>query len=304
MHEILLRPTVRGFFKLTAIRPDGRERPLTGWFPNLITDVGLNRIGTGSYLTACHVGSNNTTPTVADTILAGFVAGTTTIQAESYGAQTTAPYYGWKTRTYRFAQGVATGNLAEVGIATGKTNGGATIMFSRALILDELGAPTTVTVLADEVLDVTYQLRLYPPLTDVVQTGVTILGSGTHDITTRARAVTSNSWGLYLGNTASFDPSGGSSIIAYNGAIGTITGSPSGAADSVSAYNVAYGNNNLYRDGGGTWGLNNGNLAGGIRSVVFSTSLGLYQTEFSPVLNKINSKTLNLLFRIAWARNV
>lgn len=304
MNEILLRPTLKGFFKLTAVRPDGRQRPLTGWFPNLITDVGLNRIGTGSYLSACHVGNNNTTPTVLDTALSGFVAGTTTVQTSSYGAETSAPYYGWKTITYRFAQGVATGNLAEVGIATARTNGGTTIMFSRALILDELGAPTTVTVLADEVLDVTYQIRLYPPLTDGVQTGMTITGSGTHDVTARARAVTSSQWGMWLGSLASFDPSGGTQIAAYNGAIGAITGSPSGSSGAANAYNLAYGNNNLYRDGGVTFGLNTANLAGGHKSYSITTSLGLYQLEFSPTIDKTATKTLNMIFRLAWARNV
>lgn len=304
MNEILLRPTLKGFFKLTAIRPDGRQRPLTGWFPNLITDVGLNRIGTGSYLSACHVGNNNTTPTVNDTILGGFVAGTTTVQTSSAGAQTTEPYYGWKTITYRFAQGTATGNLAEVGIATARTNGGTTILFSRALILDELGAPTTVTVLADEVLDVTYQIRLYPPLVDATQTGMTVTGSGTHDVTARARAVTSGLWGSFLGTLATFDPTGGTYITAYNGAIGTILGSPSGTSGGAGAYNLAYGNNNLYRDGGVTFGLNTANLSGGHKSYAITTSLGLYQLEFSPTINKTATKTLNMIFRLAWARNV
>lgn len=303
MSPIILRPTVRGYFKLTAIRPDGRKRPLTGWFPNLITDVGLNRIGQGTYLNACHVGTNNTTPAVGDTGLAGFVAGTSTIQASATGAQSTAPYYGYFTKTFRFAQGAAAGNLAEVGIATARTNGGSTIMFSRALILDELGDPTTVTVLSDEVLDVTYQLRLYPPLTDVLQT-ITIEGSGYHDTVTRASQVTSSNWGAYLGAVATFNPNAPSNITVYNGAIGTILQAPSGSSAQANSYDLAYGNNNLYRDGGVSYGLNVANLSGGIRSARFTTSLGLYQTEFDPVIPKTSTKTLSLLFRVAWGRYV
>lgn len=302
--ELHAKPRVQGFFKLEAVKLDGRKRLLADWFPNLITNVGLNQIGWGSYLSACHVGTNNTAPNVNDTILGGYLAGTTTRQAESSGAQATAPYYGWKTITYRFALGAVVGNVAEVGIATRRENGGSTVLFSRALVLDELGSPTTVTVLADEILDVTYQIRLYPPLADVVQTGVTITGSGTHTVTTRASTVTASHWGGYLGSIASFTPNAPNNIIVYNGAIGSITSGPSGSPGYAYAYNLAYGNNNLYRDGGASYGLNQANLSGGIRSAAWGTTLGNYQCEFDPVITKDATKTLNLIFRLAWARNV
>lgn len=292
---------VQGFFKFDAIRPDGTSRALTGWFPNLVTDAGLERIGTGPYLTACHVGTNNTAPNVLDTSLAGYLAGTTTIQASSFGAQSTAPYFGWKTITYRFAQGAAAGNISEVAIATSAAP--AATIFSRALVLDGGGAPTTVTVLPDEVLDVTYQLRLYPPLTDNVQSGVTITGSGTHDITVRAANVTSSLWGAFLGEQAKFNPSAPNYFMARNGSIGAITSGPAGTSSGATAYNFGYGAGSLYRDGGATWGLNAGNLSGGIKSLEWTTSLGLFQCEFSPVINKISTKTLNLVMRVTWARN-
>lgn len=303
IHEIVMRPRIGGFFKLEAVKLDGTVRPLTGWFPNLITDVGLNRIGTGSYLNACHVGSNNTAPANNNTTLAGYIAGTTTIVATSIGAQATAPYYGWKRKTFRFGIGTATGNLSEVGVATAAANGGSTILFSRALILDEFGSPTTITVLSDEILDVTYELRLYPPLTDVTQT-VSITGSGSHDTITRASSVTSTGWGNYLGTGVTFDPTGGSNFDARSGELGAITGSPSGASSgSSTSYNLTYGNNTLYRDGGANFSLAQGNV-GGIRSVSWYTTLGYFQTRFDPVINKTATKTLNLIFRVAWARNV
>lgn len=297
-----LRVGFRGFIKLEAVRPDGRVRPLTDWFPNLVTDVGLNRIGSGNYLTACHVGSNNTTPTVADTSLGGYIAGTTTVQATSTGNTTVSPYYSWKRITYRFATaGAAAGNIAEVGIATAAAQAGS-ILFSRALVLDELGAPTTVTVLSDEVLDVTYELRLYPPLTDVTGT-VVISGSATHDYVLRASSVTSNtSWGYYLGSTASMSHRSGNELAVYNGAIGTITQAPSGSSLSVGLSNLAYGNNNLYRDAVGSFGLNYGNVDGGIKSVRFATTLGAFQYELTPIVPKDNTKTLTLTQRVLWGR--
>jgi hypothetical protein len=295
------RPRVRGYFKLDAIRPDGRVRPLVGWFPNLITDSGLNRIGTASYLTACHVGTNNTAPSNADTSLAGYVAGTTTRQAWSEGAQSSPPYYGWTRITYRFAVGVAAGNLAEVGIASQLLNAGS-VNFSRALILDEFGDPTTVTVLGDEVLDVTYELRLYPPLVDVTGT-FTISGSGDHDYTLRAASVTnSTAWASIIGNRASLAPYGSAHLFVTNGAIGAITSTPSGTSAGTGVINNAYSNNSLTLTGYGTFGLNAGNLSGGISTVRYVTSLGAYQYDLDPIVDKTDTKTLVLTNRVSWGR--
>jgi hypothetical protein len=301
--EIFVPSRLGGFFKMEAVRPDGRRRLLADWFPNLITDRGLNQIAYGGYMNACHVGTSNTAPNVLDTILAGYVGGTTTIQAGSYGAQATPPYYGWKRLTYRFNVGVATGNLAEVGIATRAANGGSTVLFSRALILDGGGAPTSITVLADEVLDVTYELRNYPPLTDVLQT-VTITGSGTHDLVTRAAFVTGTGWSYSLGSAASFNTSGVDGFV-FNGSIGAITSGPGGSHYNVSQYNVgSYVDNSLERSGGFGFGLNQGNLAGGITASRFQTTLGYYQTSYAPFINKDATKTISFVFKTNWARNV
>jgi hypothetical protein len=295
---------VKGFFKFEAVNlKTGRKRVLADWFPNLVTDVGLNRIGSGAYFSACHVGTDNTAPLVSDTILGGFVAGSSTIQASNYGAQSTAPYYGWATVTYRFAEGAATGNLSEVGTASARTNGGATVLFSRALILDELGDPTTVTVLSDEVLDVSYEIRLYPDLVDKTGT-ITITGSGDHTYVARPASVTSgSSWGYVLNRTASFTLFE-TAISVYNGAIGAYTSSPSGTGyHNAPVGNSAYVANSLEKQGYVSFGLNAGNLVGGIKSAYYRTSLGAFQVEFTPNIPKDATKTLVITFKINWTRN-
>src|SRR5690554_2149556 len=106
---------VSGFYKLQVCRPDGSVRD-SAEFPNLVTDAGLNRMGANSdYLNWCQVGTGSTAPTVSDTALAARVAGSATA-SESNGAQPSAPYYSWRIRTFTFAAGTATGNLAEVGV--------------------------------------------------------------------------------------------------------------------------------------------------------------------------------------------
>jgi hypothetical protein len=297
----VVRPRVRGFFKLRAHKLDGSSRDLTDWFPNLITDAGLNRIGNGDYVVACHVGTNNAAPANGDTALGGFVAGTATVTNTSNGAQSSEPYYGWKRWTFRFGIGEAAGNLSEIGIATARTNGGSTIMFSRALILDEFGDPTTITIGADEILDATYELRLYPPLTDDERT-ITITGSGDHDTVTRASQVTGvNTWSVRLGLRGSFSTA--NPITAYNGTLGAITSTPSGSSGvSANTFDYAYDNNSLLRNGGGSFTLSQGNLSGGITATRWITSLGTYQTSYDPPIDKTLTKTLVLNYRVQWAR--
>lgn len=307
--EIVLQTRIAGFWKLEAIRPDGRRRLLADWFRNLITDAGLNEIGEhNQWLSFCRVGTGTNAPNVADTALQAQVASANFTTSASNSFQGSPPYYGSTTRTFRFGQGAAAGNLAEIGI--GETTGTVRPIFSRSRILDGSGNPTTITVLSDEFLDATYQIRVYPPLSDVLGT-LEITGSGTHDITTRASFVTSLGWAP--GGGATIGSRGGiNGATVYNGAIGAITTGPSGTNDgATSVTEAAYGANNLYRDGTAIWQLDDGNLSGGIRSLNFSMGLvavggaggmGVMQVELDPVINKTNAQILTLIMRHQWAR--
>lgn len=289
--------TFEGYYRLQAVRPDGRVRHDTGWFHNIITDGGLNSIGTSNdYLSQCRVGTGNAAPSALDTALQTQVATTTTVQSVSTGAQASAPYYGWLIRTWRFAAGVAAGNIAEVGVGI---NAGA--LFSRALVLDGGGSPTTITVLSDEFLDVTYQLRIKPPLSDVVST-VNISGV-TYNTTTRAMAVTNPS---FWANPGQGGGGGTNSWSTYNGTIGAITSSPSGGGNFVFLTNLSYVNNSLQRDFTAQWGLDLSNdgitaLAGGLGTGT-NGGMGGMQIGVSPGIPKDNTKILDLTFRHTWAR--
>lgn len=133
-----------------------KETPL---FHNLVLDAGLDRLSVGSAIGRVCVGSGNSNPVISQTQLDAFIASTTTSQGSDTGGKqiTTEPYYLWSRRTYRFGEGVAAGNLSEIGLGWSNTN-----LFNRALIRDANGNPTTITVLADEFLDVVVELRVYP----------------------------------------------------------------------------------------------------------------------------------------------
>jgi hypothetical protein len=288
-----------GFFKFTAIRPDGRRRPLTDWFPNLILDQGLNFIGTtATWLGACRVGSGNTAPANSQTNLVSHVAGSTNQVNTNESNSGSPPYYGYKQITWRFDQGAAAGNLAEVGVGTGATN--ASNLFSRALILDSEGAPTTITVLSDEFLDVSYELRCYVPTDDVLST-ISVTGVGDIDVVARASRASNVLWNPSPSSSSGFQ-GGGSNVTVYNGAIGSITDSPAGASSNGSVSNEAYSDASYHRNFIGTWSLTQGNVAGGISAVRATMNCGEMQYGLDPVIPKDGTQVLTLNFDHVWAR--
>ena len=118
-----------GFYKMDAVHKfSGKVRPLTPWFPNLLLTNGLNNIASqANWLTYCRVGSNNTAPDVSDTSLYTQVAYTNTTVSNTTAARASAPYFGYRQTTYRFAQGDFSGdNLQEVGVGWGTTGSNTT----------------------------------------------------------------------------------------------------------------------------------------------------------------------------------
>lgn len=64
--------------------------------------------------------------------------------------------FGWSRKIQSFARGAAAGNISE--LTTNYANNNTSAM-ARALVRDALGNPTTITVLGDEVLTITWEWR-------------------------------------------------------------------------------------------------------------------------------------------------
>jgi len=294
-----------GYYKITATNKDTlEERVLADWFPNLITNNGLNliNVGSGNMTRYCYVGSGSTAPTVNDSGLQNKVA---TKEGElylsSYSAKTTEPYYGYATRSWTFAPGEVLGNLSEVGC--GKDALGVNI-FSRSLITDALGNPITITVLADDYLTVIYELRCYPPLTDSVST-VNIAGVETECTVRAADVVLGYRWGFYLAGNYDTAAYGYYTVVTvHNGVLGNITGSPTLSLGAVeqSAPTDVYTQGSYFRDGVVNLSLTQGNSAEGISAILIPTWLGSFQIGFNPPIVKDNTRTLRLTYRVSWGR--
>ena len=309
-----LNLALSGHFKFIATKPDGSQRVLADWFDNLILDSGLNRLGTAGVMDRCQVGSGNTAPANGQTGLVALEATTTTIQSTLAGTDTPTNTYAWVRRTFRFSAGAAEGNLSEVGV--GWSDG----LFSRALIKDEGGDLTTITVLADEALDVVYELRAYPEMSDQV-VNITISGteyeftirpvrfSGNHGSGNREwpvqlmslidnGAVNAGAGGGASGWYAYDDTASRAAVTAAScGGVNTVS---SGSADNSSSFRSSYSDNSYEREMRNVFGL----AAGGddFGGFVVLTPVGNYQIVVDPVIPKDATKILTLDYTIAWAR--
>jgi len=115
---ITMHTKLCGFYKFEATNiKTGKKRLLADWFPNLITNIGLDRIGTSDdWLNYCQVGSGSSAPSFGDTGLDSYVGTNSTSVGSTYGVSGSSPYYRWYKKIYRFNPGHATGNIAEIGI--------------------------------------------------------------------------------------------------------------------------------------------------------------------------------------------
>ena len=277
--------------------------------PNLITDTGMNLIGsTGfdSFRAFVQVGTGNTAPSNSNTSLVNRIAGVAGVfQGVTWDA--TNPKTAVFTIIYTFAAGAATGNLAELGLSV-TTSG---TLNTRALFVDGGGSPITVTVLSDEQLVLTYRIFVVPNETDSV---LNTTQKGTpYTLTLRpsdlsvAFADSNNFTGQRLGAIITTG-SGAGDLVVYSGAssdIGTTIQSPTGTATSiVSGTTPAYGtytSGDFYRDDTLHLPLSVGNIST-VGAYRFEGYPFRTQLSVSPRVTKTSLDTMTFTIRTAWAR--
>lgn len=318
---------VQGKYRLQTHKyKSGKLHYDTGWFNNLITDVGLyeyytmpslGAFDTGEVASSCAVGSGSAAPTVADTGLANLIAtagGTgSTAGGTAYAAPNAtgyvaaaapAPAYWFARYIYQFNTGIAAGNLTEVGAYPGGMNP-ANNLLSRALIVDANGNPTSITVLSDEILTVTYELRYYLDTSDHAFS-FNLNGSpvtGTYrlfQITSVPGPITGRVTsdpaiiGVYNGD---LQPATGSTPPTRLGLINQSTSPPS----IVQVVNDIANSGTCYIDWKGTFGTGNG--TGTINSFTFQSHMWKYQFGLlsAPII-KTAGQQLQVNFRTSWGR--
>jgi hypothetical protein len=282
----------------------------TDWEPNIITNNGLIWLGEGSqpwpansWHSHMHVGSDGTPATFTDTGMGAFLGSSATLAPGGYVyTPGIAPNYEFSQAWgVRFAAGVGTGTIAEVGISGQTADGNCSIR-------NVLAAP--IAKAADQVLDVFYKFTVWPEVTTDV-TGQVVIDGDTYDYTLRymnagdtlpsAKA----EFGLYSSDVAH---------LAWAGVIGTVTGQPTGSSEwcDTRTPNIDFGSG--YNDWRCFFDLDTANFGGGIRSLSSRHSLNRsagaqgFQVELSNVVGgttipKDNTKTFQYEMRMTWARH-
>ena len=302
---------VEGEYTLRRRKAENLEVVQELTFKNVITNWGLNHMGNnGNGVRKCYVGTGTNTPSTSDTSMGTFLAQTDITVNTRIGGTPSAPdYIDTVSGTGRFGVGVAAGNLTEVGV--GFTIGGTPAtdhrVFSRALIVDGFGNPTSITVLSDEILDVTYTCKLHPVVDDVE--GSVVIAGTTHDTVQRpAQWPSVLALRLTTARARAFE-----SCSSYSGELGAITSTPlsaSGTSTNGTGYTEdAYSENSFKRTGSISAGLDYLNAAGGIKSLMFNYySIGnlfianRQQIQFTPVIPKDSTKVLVIYSEISWGR--
>lgn len=311
---------VAGIVKnVEVLRADGSVKFETGEFKNMILDTGLNRIVTQTnpvYVSIdcagyCRVGTGNAPPAPADLNLSNQVASagyTNPPPAGTWGVDLEGGFC-WSQHIYTFALGAINNqNIAELGIGWATSGNGT--LFSRALILDANGTPTTITILSDEQLRVTWEFRKYWPTEDVTgELANSGNRGGVYGYTIRASLIQNWGAGTYgqLGISNKNDPTGGAIGAGFYYApsvLGGLDDPPSGSKQS-SGFSVG----NFTREGSAnfrySWGLTAGNGSSeGISCLYWggtaNNSAGgqashtSFQIEFDPPIPKTAEDLLEL----------
>jgi hypothetical protein len=197
----------------------------TGWSDNLITDNGLDLLHQGGAFNRFYIGSGATAPTVSDTEMQSYLPGG---QSNTPGAGDNVEsgvlggpdYEYWKIRSRRFAAGIGTGTVAEIGMGKSTDNTG-TDIFNRIV----LGVP--IVKGAQNILDVLFRLTVWPPVI-TTQAGTSVIAGITYDTVTLGSIYTSAS---FMDGGSAFSTIAATGVqrwSAFDGLIGTVEGAPAG----------------------------------------------------------------------------
>lgn len=282
---------IEGRFKIDGVhKTTGARRELAPLQENVILTSGLDFIGKNSnWAGFCQVGTGNSTPTIAQTSLDARVAGVSLSSSANTNRPASSPWSVDFEQVFNFGEGVAEGILAEIGLAGGTS----TNLFSRALIKDSGGTPTTIEILADEYLEVTYILTFNFKAGDTAW-AFDISGSPYSGVVRASDADLQN-----IGMSGREEMR---VVRAHSGAIGGEDGSPSGSSGTAIISNDSYINGSHEKTATVTFSLGVANFGGGISSISWETRIAKYQASIVPALTKTSSDIVTFDIKTSWAR--
>lgn len=295
--NVQINNSVGARFKLVARKASTEEITReTEWFKNIVLDTGLNQMSQGTWIDKVRVGSGNSAPVVSQTQLDNTIASTsTTLSGSTLVSKqtTTPPYYAAANITFRFAEGVAAGNISEVGCGWGT----GLALWNRALVKDLNGDPTTITVLSDEFLDVIVEVRYYP----------TQSFSGSFNLLDKTGQIVSSH--TYTGlpqfgeDTTSFSKVSAHRAFLYSGSMNNQTTSPTSQLGFIPTSSTYPTPRTLTCTNSFPLTTANGNIRTVYQSFYsVSNSISVYKFEIDPPIAKTDQMVLSFTFTISWGR--
>lgn len=290
-------------------------------FQNLIVDSGLNyAIKSNQWCYGCEVGTGTSEPLPTDGALEIPLAIAWNINYSSASRKPNVhlerPYVGI-TKTYTFNVGAVVGNISEIAIwqHAGSYKKGS--MFSRALIKDEAGNPTTITVLADEQLIVTYEHRHYINMES--RTGTfELTGSlaGTYEYESGPYGLTNDNRYDSANALKSMTSTNNSGFPNHDWPKGVANVDGTGLLDPFNAGSTPRQNTPTTIGGGDNsdtigeprhrfrvfYDTDRGNVPGGINWMAFMLGRIPQQFRISPPIMKDKDSRLTLEFEVSWGR--
>lgn len=316
---------VCGRYRFTRITVDENDNEVdryqTPWMENIITNNGLDFIGQHkltSCFTHCYLGDKTSpsTPDATDTQLQSKIASTGSHSTSNSSHTSSSPYYHGIIATYHFGKGAAQGTLTEVGTGRGSQD-----LFSRALILDAAGSPTSLTIGHDDKLDVEYEFRVYFDEGDTTGTfSMTNPGDSsptTYSYTVRMANIGSLSNGDFY---TMYKRNGGRWNLSrfYDGPIGPITSHPTGNSFNGSIHADTGYTNGTYKQNvdlsigpNKSFGSGQFDPGTGVKSVAMYGNGGAGykwyngwegQIEFSPTIPLTELDKLVVTISLSWAQ--
>ena len=311
MTVINFKLSFAGEFKFVLTRNDGSTFE-TEWMKNIITNIGLDKIGIAGMSDSTFIagvlrlGTGTSTPSVTNTQLDNQIVWTG--RATTANSIDLANAKCSTTHTYRFNKGSVIGNITEMGVGwdtTGNT------LWSRSLITDSNGNPTSINVTSIDQLTVFYRCNMIVP-TNTITGSLNISGV---EYTYTGRIANFNQW-------SSFSSVPNYSIVRISGSYPSAGGNNSTLGPTSGSISNSQSTQWLPVENGGPyisgtyyldqvfvvpdWAFNfsvGTPPVVGIKTIRFDIDARLaYQFEFNPIIPKDNTKTVKITFRFSWGR--
>lgn len=238
INPVKVGPRVKGRFKLRAMKGDIIMRE-SAWCPNIIVNGAFDfwfqntsNLGIMGFV----AGAGTATPQPTDTSLQSFLGGGGSVEEGWMIRNTTvSPRSITVGVRIRANEGAIVGNVAEIALCRGQSGipNNSTPIFNRARVVDEMGNPTTITVLSDEFLEVIYEITLYTIDGATGTLTISIDGTPTNfDYEIRPISMNNTTWWGINGAVQNagtnayvqFNPSGLLSAVTGSGQISHVTG--------------------------------------------------------------------------------